>query len=81
VEKMALTGDQIVAYLKEELQFDGDLDVESKLFSTGAMDSVAMMQLITFIENTTKIEVRPQDVTLDNFDTVAGIVRYSESQS
>jgi acyl carrier protein len=78
---MALTGDQIIAYLKEQLQFDGELDADSKLFSNGAMDSVAMMQLITFIESTARIEVQPQDVTLDNFDTVAGIVRYAESQS
>jgi acyl carrier protein len=75
---MALTDDALIAYLREELQ--ADVDADAKLFSSGILDSVAMMQLITFIEGSAKIEVRPQDVTLENFDTVAGIVRFVQSQ-
>ena len=48
-----------------------------RLFSSGALDSVAMFNLIAFLEETAGIEVRPEAVTLDNFDTAEAILRFS----
>jgi acyl carrier protein len=78
---MVLTESQLIAFIKEGLQVEETLDAESRLFSTGVLDSVAMLQLITFVEEKAGFEIRPQDVTLENFDTVGSIVRFAEGQS
>ena len=77
---MALTETQLIGYLRDSLALDGTLDLNSELFSSGALDSVAMLNLITFVEEASGIEVRPEHVTLDNFNTPARIVRFASSQ-
>lgn len=74
---LAFTPHDVIDYLQNDLAVDQDLDEQSPLFSTGLLDSVSMMNLILFIEQRSGAEVRPSDVTLDNFDTVARIVAYA----
>jgi acyl carrier protein len=71
---------QLIEYIRGTLGYQGDLDTESELFSGGALDSTAMMQLIMFIEEAAGVQIRADDVTLENFDTVSRIVRYVSSQ-
>ncbi len=78
---MALTTQQLIDYLKETLNLDDGIDPETELFSSGILDSVAMMNVIGFVEETARIEVHPADVTLDNFDTPSRIVQLVENQS
>lgn len=77
---MALTENQLVGYLRDFLAFDVGHDIEAELFSNGALDLVAMLNLIAFVEETSGIQVRPEQVTLENFDTPARIVRFALSQ-
>ncbi|QYZ68616.1 acyl carrier protein [Neotabrizicola shimadae] len=74
---MTLTAESLVAYLTDMLNVEGPLDAETELFSSGLLDSVAMVNLIAHIEDQARIEVRPSDVTLDNFDTIARILAYA----
>jgi acyl carrier protein len=76
---MALTETQLIGYLRDSLALSDRLDPESELFSNGALDSVAMLSLIAFVEEKSGIEIRPEHVTLDNFDTPSRIVRFAES--
>ncbi|MBD3765760.1 MAG: acyl carrier protein [Rhodobacterales bacterium] len=76
---MTLTADALIAHLTGTLQVPGPLTEETELFSTGLLDSVAMMGIIGFLEDTARIDVRPSDVTLENFDTVARILAYVRS--
>jgi acyl carrier protein len=77
---MKLTEDQLLKFLRDSLDFDDDIDAETELFSSGDLDSVAMLELITFVEKAAGFEVSREDVTLENFDTVARIVRYATSK-
>ena len=77
---MGLTNERIVSYLRDSLNIDMDLDADSRLFSSGALDSLAMVNLITFLEEATGIHIRAEDVTLDNFDTAERIVRFAGAQ-
>lgn len=77
---MTLTETQLLSFLKDTLNVDGDVSLESELFSSGALDSVAMLQLITFVEETAGVRVRPEDVTLENFDSAQRILKFAESQ-
>jgi len=81
VETMTLTASKVIAFLRDTLQVDGDIGADSELFSSGTLDSVAMLQLITFVEEEARVRIRPEDVTLDNFDTASRIVRFAESQA
>lgn len=76
---MSLTTEKLVTYLQETLHLD-DVDAQTELFSSGVLDSVAMMNVIGFVEETARFEVHPADVTLENFDTVERIVQLAESQ-
>ena len=76
---MTITIDNLTAFLKDSLNVDEPIDPSTELFSTGMLDSVAMMNVISFVEETARIEVHPRDVTLENFDSVQRIVDYATS--
>jgi acyl carrier protein len=72
---MAVTMEELLEYLKVD-QGVTEVEAGTELFSSGLLDSVAMMGIIGFIEEKGCFDVRPADVTLENFDTVARIVAY-----
>lgn len=74
---MPMTPQDLIAFLRDEMNIEDEIGPETELFSTGLLDSIAMMNLIAFIEERARIEVRPADVTLDNFDTVQRITDYA----
>jgi acyl carrier protein len=76
-----LVPEQLIRYLKDDLQASGDIDNDSPLFSSGELDSMAMVQLIGFIEDRGGLQVNAEDVTLEHFDTVASIIKYVEARA
>jgi acyl carrier protein len=50
---------------------DGEL-----LFSSGILDSFTMISVVTCLEKSFGIRVRPVDITLENFDSLDRIARY-----
>ncbi|WP_210528164.1 acyl carrier protein [Rubellimicrobium arenae] len=77
---MSLTSHDVIDFLRDALNVDDPIDVESALFSNGLLDSVAMLNLIGFVEEKARIEVRAGDVTLENFDTPQRIEAYVETR-
>ena len=67
----------LIDFLRNELQIEEPIEPGTPLFSTGLLDSVAMLSLIAFVEERTKVEVSASDVTLENFDTPERIVAYA----
>jgi len=63
--------------LKEE--FD-HLDYDDSLLELGIVDSVKMLDLIAFIEDTFQIKVDEEDLYPENFDSINAIVEYNESK-
>lgn len=57
-----------------------DITNETLLFTDGFIDSFTMASLIGFVEETAGISVAPSEVTLENFDTIADIVRYVDEK-
>lgn len=74
---MPMTPQDLIAFLRDEMNIEDEIGPDTELFSTGLLDSIAMMNLIAFIEERARIEVRPADVTLDNFDSVQRITDYA----
>jgi acyl carrier protein len=72
-----VTPTELRTFLQEELSIDAPFTDDDLLFTSGLLDSVAMMNLITFLEEKTGADVRPADVTLDNFDSLTRIATYA----
>ena len=70
---------KIINYILEELhggQSDVEISPEDDLLGSGLVESMGMMRLIQFVEDDNGIKVAPQDMTIENFMTVAAMVRY-----
>jgi len=74
---MALTQAGLNRTISQNSTLGEDVDLDAPLFSSGALDSVAMLNLIMFIEQETGMDIRAEDVTLDNFDTPARILNFT----
>jgi len=59
-------------YMRSGLQF-GD---EESLLARGIVDSLGVMELVAFVEETWGVEVPPEDVVEANFGSLAAIRRY-----
>lgn len=74
----------IIKHIAEELaseEIDGGLEASDDLLGGGILDSLGMMKLITFIEETFNIEVAPEDMVIENFMTVENICEYINGKS
>jgi len=75
---MPLTEEQLMLYVRDNLGVDTtDIETSTPLFSSTIIDSFSLISLITFIEESTGIQVAPQDITLEHFDSIEGILAYS----
>lgn len=57
----------------------GSLDDDTKLFSSGLIDSLSVMDLVCFVEREVGKRVPPVDITLNNFDSIAQIVAFARA--
>jgi acyl carrier protein len=74
---MSDVSDRIRGFIATELMFEDDLaslDDQMPLLG-GVIDSLGLMQLISFIEEEFSVTVDDAEVTADNFRTVADIER------
>ena len=60
-----------------ELAFDSEMD----LLESGILDSVAMMELIVWLEDSFGIAIDTDDLVPENFASLAAITRYIEKAS
>ena len=74
---MALTADDLTSYMQDDLGVDmGDIEPGTPLFSSGLIDSFAMVSLITYIEDRCSLRMNADDVNLDNLDSIERILDY-----
>lgn len=50
---------------------------DTELFSRGLIDSLNVVELVTFVEGELGRPIPPADITLDNFDTINRIARFA----
>ena len=76
---MAVTETGLIQFLSDDLAIDvSDVTPTTLLFSTGIIDSFALVTLMTYLEVEGGIRISPADVHLANFDSVARILGYVE---
>jgi methoxymalonate biosynthesis acyl carrier protein len=69
-------------FVMESAQTKGVLTVtdEESLVENGVMDSLEFFRLVGFLEDNLEILVDDKDVQLENFQSIAAILRYVESK-
>ena len=78
---MSFTPDMMIDYIKAELAIDvEDLTLDTPLFSSGIIDSFALVSIMTFVESEGGIRISPTDVNLSNFDSISRIQAYVSRQ-
>lgn len=74
---MDLNTRELVNFLGEQLGVDiAHVDAETPLFSSGIVDSAGMVSLIVFVESWANVRFAPEDVTLDNLDSIGRILAF-----
>lgn len=58
----------------------GGVSEDDDLLGSGLLDSLGIMQLVLFIETEFAMDVPPEDVTIENFQTVTKIGAYLEGR-
>lgn len=71
--------EKIIKYIEEELsneELDDGIEVTEDLLGSGILDSLGMMNLISFLEEEFNCKVLPEEMVIENFMTVANILDY-----
>lgn len=70
--------EQIKAFLENNLLAGRDvsLDDDDDLLLSGLINSLGVMRLVSFVQETFNIEVAPDEVTIENFETINAIANY-----
>jgi acyl carrier protein len=76
------TAEVIRSFIAAELASDGPaVDLDTPLVSGEVLDSMAILELVGFLEEEFEIVLAAADVTVDNFETVERIARLVETKS
>ena len=76
---MAVDEASLIRFLRHELDVDtSDVKADTRLFSSGLIDSFALISLLAHLEEEQGIVVQSEDVNLDNLDSVERILRFVE---
>ena len=69
----------IKAFLAKEIpELPDPLDSSMDLFAAGVIDSLLILMLVAFLEDTFEVELDHEDLTEDNFrsmDSMAGMIK------
>lgn len=73
---------EITDYIVQEFLHDRPRDLAAgNLVEEGVVDSLGIMTLIAFVEKQFGARIRPEDVVVENFSTVAAIAQLVRQRS
>jgi len=77
--KTMFTEQLLMRFLSDDLNIDTAAITPVKpLFSSGIVDSFALITLMIFLESQCGFRISPLEVTLENFDSVERILQFTE---
>lgn len=70
--------DKIITYIKTEISMEplDDIDLDEDLLGNGLVDSLGMIKLVLFLEKEFNVHIGPEDMTVENFNTIQSISKY-----
>ena len=74
---MTLNKDVVLKFMEDKLGVDtGEMDEDTPLFSSGAIDSAGMVELIVFVESEGNVKFAPEEISLDHLDSIGRILSF-----
>ena len=73
----------IIKYIEQELahvEIEDGLEATDDLLGGGIVDSLGMMKLVSFVEETYSIRIEPEDMVIENFMTVEHVCNFINSK-
>jgi acyl carrier protein len=69
---------QIKQFILKNLYFteDNTLDDDASFLETGVVDSTGVMELVAFVETEFGVKVGPQEIVVENFDSINKVARF-----
>jgi acyl carrier protein len=81
--EVCVIGKDIEAFLLAEVAVDFEnvsIDPETDLIEHGVIDSLTILKLVTFLEESCGIAVHDEDIVPENFKNVNSLVRFVEQK-
>lgn len=73
--------DSLTNYLQQELnQTQVALTLNTALIEAGLIDSLSIFKLILFMEEQFAIKIQPEDITVENFETISALTALLKSK-
>ena len=75
--------DQIRSFIAENFLFSNngfDLDDDESFLEAGVVDSLGVLELVTFVEEKFEIAVSDDEIVPDNFDSVNNLAAYIDAR-
>ena len=73
--------DSLTNYLQQELnQTQVALTLNTALIEAGLIDSLSIFKLILFMEEQFAIKIQPEDITVENFETINALTALLKSK-
>ena len=71
----------LLELLNDELSLDPSavIDAETDLLITGLIDSLGVIQVVSWMEYELGVTIDPVDVTLENFQTAGRMIRFAST--
>jgi len=78
----ATVSDRIREFVRSRFPLARNLDFsdEDSLLDAGVIDSLGILDLVGFLEETFGIQASDEDLNPENFDSIATLVRFVESK-
>lgn len=76
----SITTEMLQSVIQTKLLNGQEVAIEEDLLMSGLVDSLGVMTLVSYIEETTGQTIPPQDVTLENFVSIAAIKTYLDGR-
>jgi acyl carrier protein len=77
------TEDKLRSFIVEELNWEGDpheLSVDYPLIEGHVIDSLGIVQMLSFLESEFGIRVADEEVLPDNFESISRLTHFIESK-
>lgn len=74
--------EQIKAFIENELLIGRDIEVgyDDDLLLSGLVNSLGVMRLVTFTQETFNVDVPADEITIENFETINAVVNFVETK-
>ena len=69
---------EIYAYVKNEMNHSNDFDPEINIVEEGIVDSMAIVTLVQFLENSYGVTIEVEDINPENLKNVGAIANFIE---